>query len=192
MTTKFDIIKLKLLAALGNVEAMYTLGGNYLYGIGVEVNLERAHSYFEKATGKGLLAAKELMQNIFADNGNSTEIKPEYKKEGYEMVKEICKSADKGEPGALHFKAIAKLSDETDDFRFYRAVKDLEKACKQDYAPALLSLGVVYYKGNRIKGKQHEGLSMMMRAAEKEYIPALRIVMGIEPEKLNRWLRKTM
>ena len=49
MTTKFDIIKLKLLAALGNVEAMYTLGGNYLYGIGVEVNLERAHSYFEKS-----------------------------------------------------------------------------------------------------------------------------------------------
>ena len=34
MTTKFDIIKLKAQAVLGNVEAMYELGFNYLYGIG--------------------------------------------------------------------------------------------------------------------------------------------------------------
>ena len=49
MTTKFDIIKLKSLAAMGNVDAMYTLGGNYLYGIGVDVDLEQAHSYLEKS-----------------------------------------------------------------------------------------------------------------------------------------------
>ena len=36
MTTKFDIIKLKSLAALGNVEAMYTLACDYLYGVGVD------------------------------------------------------------------------------------------------------------------------------------------------------------
>ena len=45
MTTKFDIIKLKSLAAMGDVEAMYTLATNYLYGIGVEADLVRAHSY---------------------------------------------------------------------------------------------------------------------------------------------------
>ena len=45
MTTKFDIIKLKSLAALGNVEAMYTLACNYLYGVGVDVDLIQAHSY---------------------------------------------------------------------------------------------------------------------------------------------------
>ena len=51
MTTKFDIIKLKSLAAMGNVDAMYTLGGNYLYGIGVDVDLEQAHSYLEIKIG---------------------------------------------------------------------------------------------------------------------------------------------
>lgn len=45
MTTKFDIIKLKSLAALGNVEAMYTLACDYLYGVGVDVDLIQAHSY---------------------------------------------------------------------------------------------------------------------------------------------------
>ena len=190
MTTKFDIIKLKSLAALGNVEAIYTLGGNYLYGIGVEVNLELAHSYFVKAAEKGLVAAKELMKSVFANDGNSTEIESEYKKEGYEMIKQICQSADKGDPGALHLKAMAKLSDETDDFRFYRAVKDMEQACKKDYAPALYSLGVVYARGNRINGKQQEGLSMILHSAEKEFIPALQYMMGVWPEKVYLTIKK--
>lgn len=184
MTTKFDIIRLKSLAALGNVEAMYTLGANYLYGVGVDVDLEEAHSYFAKASEKGLTAASELMKFVFADNGNSTEIEPEYKKEGYEMIKQLCQHADKGDPGALHLKAMAKLSDETDDFRFYRAVKDMEQACKKDYAPALYSLGIVYHRGNRVKGKEQEGLSMILRAAEKEYIPALQYMMRVWPEKV--------
>ena len=140
MTTKFDIIRLKSLAALGNVEAMYTLGTNYLYGVGVDIDLEEAHSYLVKAADKGLMAANELMKFVFADNGNSIEIEPEYKENGYELIKQICQSADKGDPGALHLKAMAKLSDETDDFRFYRAVKDMEQACIKDYAPALYSL----------------------------------------------------
>ena len=138
MTTKFDIIRLKSLAALGNVEAMYTLGTNYLYGVGVDVDLEEAHSYFVKAADKGLMAANELMKFVFADNGNSIEIEPEYKENGYELIKQICQSADKGDPGALHLKAMAKLSDETDDFRFYRAVKHADthrlQPCRQGSA----------------------------------------------------------
>ena len=49
MTTKFDIVKLKSQATLGNVEAMFILGCNYLYGVGVEVDLNKAHS-FRKTT----------------------------------------------------------------------------------------------------------------------------------------------
>ena len=184
MTTKFDIIKLKSLAALGNVEAMYTLGGNYLYGVGVDVDLEQAHSYFMKAAERGLKAAKELMCNVFADNGNSCELNPEYKEKGYDMIKTMCQGADKGDPRALHFRSMFRLSDETDDFRFYRAVKDMEQACKNDFVPALFSLGVVYHRGNRIKERENEGFIMIRRAAEQEYIPALRYLMGICPEKV--------
>ncbi len=190
MTTKFDIIKLKSLAAMGNVDAMYTLGGNYLYGVGVDVDFEQAHSYFEKAAEKGLTAATKLMNNVFADGGKTTELEPDFKENGYEMIKTICQEADKGDPGALHLKSWARLSDETDDFSFKRAVKDMEQACKQDYAPALYSLGVVYHRGNRIKGKQEEGLSMIMRASEKEYIPALQYMMGVWPEKVFSIIKK--
>lgn len=184
MTTKIDIIRLKFLAMMGNAEAMYTLGANFLYGIGVDVNLAQAHSYIEKAAAKGLSAAKDLMTTVFANEGKSFELEPEFKKDGYEMVKIMCQSADKGDPSALHLKSMFRLSDNTDDFHFYRAVKDMEKACKQDFAPALYSLGVVYERGNRIKGKQQEGLSMILCSAEKEYIPALRYMMGIWPEKI--------
>jgi TPR repeat protein len=69
MTTKYDIIKLKFLAAMGDVEAMYTLATNYLYGIGVEADLERAHSYLEKAVDKGFEPAKGMIETVFADGG---------------------------------------------------------------------------------------------------------------------------
>ena len=70
MTTKFDIIKLKFLAAMGDVEAMYTLATNYLYGIGVEADLERAHSYLEKAVDKGFEPAKGMIETVFATEAN--------------------------------------------------------------------------------------------------------------------------
>ena len=69
---------MKSLAAMGNVDAMYTLGGNYLYGIGVDVDLEQAHSYLEKAAEKGLTAATDLMKNIFADDWKSTELELDF------------------------------------------------------------------------------------------------------------------
>lgn len=184
MTTKFDIIKLKSLAAMGDVEAMYTLATNYLYGIGVETDLERAHSYLEKAIDKGFEPAKGMLEAVFADGGKSTDLVPEFKEDIYEAFKSMCQDADKGIPAALHMKSFMRLSDDTDDFRFKRAVKEQELACKQEYVPALCSLGIVYHRGNRIKGREQEGLSMILRAAEKEYIPALQYMMHVWPEKI--------
>ena len=182
MTTKIDIIKLKTQVALGNVEAMYTLACNYLYGIGVDVDLIKAHSYLEMAVNKGFEPAKGMIEAVFADKGNSAELAPEFKEDIYEAFKSMCQDADKGIPAALHMKSMFRLSDDTDDFRFKRAVKEQELACQQDYVPALCSLGIVYHRGNRIKGKEQEGLSMIMRASEKEYIPALKYMMGVWPE----------
>ena len=45
MTTKIDILKLKAKAAMGNVEAMFLLGNNYLFGLGVDVDIELPHSW---------------------------------------------------------------------------------------------------------------------------------------------------
>ena len=49
MTTKFDIVKLKSQATLGNVESMFILGCNYLYGVGVEVDLNKADYFMHYA-----------------------------------------------------------------------------------------------------------------------------------------------
>lgn len=190
MTTIFDIMRLKSLVAVGDVEAMYTLGFNYLYGVGVDADIVKAYSYFNKAAGKGFEPAKGLMEAVFADKGKSASLAPEFKEDIYEAFKTMCQEADKGDPGALHLKSMAKLSDDTDDFRFHRAVKDMEQACQKDYAPALYSLGIVYERGNRIKGKQQEGLAMILRAAEKEFIPALQYMMSVWPEKVYMTIKK--
>ena len=190
MTTKFDIIKLKSLAAMGNVEAMYTLACDYLYGVGVGPDLIQAHTYLGRAVEKGFEPAKGMLESVFADNGKSANLAPAFNEDIYEAFKEMCQNADKGIPAALHMKSFMRLSDDTDDFRFKRAVKEQELACKQNYVPALCSLGIVYYRGNRIKGREQEGLSMILSAAEKEYIPALQYMMGVWPEKVYLTIKK--
>ena len=72
-------------------------------------------------------------------------------------------------PEALHLTSLGKLSNDIEDFRFFRAIKEQKLACRQGYAPSLFSLGLIYYIGNRIKGKQKKGLSMIMQSAEETY-----------------------
>ncbi len=190
MTTKFDIIKLKAQAAIGNTEAIYELGYNYLYGIGVEPDIEKAHEYLEKASNKGFTAAKVLVSNVFADNGHSTEINEVFKGKAYEAIKSICQNADKGDPEALLLKAIGKLDDDTEDYRFFRAVDDLKKASQQGYAPALYELGRVYHSAKRISGKESEGLSMIRQAADKEFVPAIKYMMSVSPKAVYGVIRR--
>lgn len=183
MTTKNDIIRLRIQATLGNVEAMYELGYNYLYGIGTEVNILKAHKYLQKAANKDFRAAKLLLA-IFADNGLSAEINADLKENGYEKIKSVCQNADQGDPEALYLKAIGKLSDDIEDYRFIRAINDLKKACQQEYAPALFALGRIYHLGKRVLGKESEGLSMIQQAADKEFIPAIQYMMGVVPKSV--------
>ena len=122
MTTKFDIAKLKAQAALGNVEAMYVLSTNYFYGIGVDVDFEKAHDYLEKAARKNFVPAKKLLPNLFVNNGLSKEVDEDFMREGYDMLKRLYQDADKGVPEALYSKSILRLDDHIEDYRFFCAV----------------------------------------------------------------------
>lgn len=140
MTTKFDIVKLKAKAATGSCEAMYTLAYNYLYGLGVDVDIVQAHSYWRAAADKGFDPAIQALKILFADNGESAQLNSEFAK-GYEAYRIICIAADQGDPTALYLKSKAKLTD-THEFFFNEAVKNLEIACEKQYAPALYDLGL--------------------------------------------------
>lgn len=89
MTTKFDTIKLKAQAALGNAEALYKLGVNYLYGISLDVDIEKAHDFLVKSAEKDFESAKTLLKNVFANNGMSSEIEPDFKENGYDREADI-------------------------------------------------------------------------------------------------------
>lgn len=179
MTNKLKKIKLKAQAALGNAEALYLLGCEYLY---IEQNLDLAHRYLLKASNKGFSHATELLKYAFADDGNSVQLS-ECAKDVYEFACKICQAAEKGDPAALHLKNMDKLSDDTDDYMFNRGVSQMKQAADQDYAPAIHALGVVYLKGNRIKGKREEGLKMIEKAAHHEYFPAVRTFANLSPEE---------
>ena len=94
MTTKFDIIKLKSQAALGNVEAMFILGFYYFYGIGVEVDLMKAHSYLHKSSQKGFVPARDFIELVFADKGESTELDPGTEKRVYQAFQRRAEDAE--------------------------------------------------------------------------------------------------
>ncbi|MCR5153096.1 MAG: hypothetical protein K6A98_08110 [Prevotella sp.] len=138
MTTKLDIIRLKILAAMGNVNAMCMLGNNYLYGIGVEVDLEKSHSYLYKAAQKGHPAAKSILDS-FADEGRSTSLEPDFAR-FYEIIRTICREADRGDPQALYARSVLLLKNENNRYMLKRAIKDMTIACKQGYVPALKAL----------------------------------------------------
>ena len=182
MTTKFEIIKLKAQAAMGNAEAMYLLGCNYLYGIGVKPDIPLAHSYLSKAADKGFVHAKDTLEYAFADKGRSIKLSSELDIV-YEVVCRLGQAADKGDPAALHLKNKDKLSDDVDDYMFHRAVTQMKQSADQNYAPALFSLGIVYMRGNRIKGKRNKGIRMLTNAAEQEYTPAVIAYANFFPEK---------
>ena len=182
MSSIFEIIKLKAQAALGNAEALYLLGCNYLYGTGIEPDLNLAHQYLLKASNKGFTHAKELLTYAFANNGESSQLSDELKGI-YKEVCGLCQAAEKGDPAALHLKNMGKLSDDTDDYMFNRGVTQMKQAADKNYAPALFSLGMVYIKGNRIKGKREEGFKMILNAAEQDFVPAVRAYANFFPEK---------
>lgn len=166
MSTRIERIKLKAQASLGDPEALFHLGNDYLYGVGVEPDLNLSHKYLVKATEKGFTPARDLLEHAFADNGRSAQLSEELK-DLYEDVCSIFRDADNGDPAALYLKNEGRLSDDTDDYMFNRAVSQMKLAADQDYAPALYALGVVYFRGNRVAGKTEEGLEMLKRAFDK-------------------------
>ena len=78
MTTKCDILKLKALTALGNIEALFVLGCNYFCGVGVDADLVKSHAYLYKASQRGFLPAKNLIQLVFDKKGESSSLNPEF------------------------------------------------------------------------------------------------------------------
>lgn len=192
MTTKSDIIRLKIQAALGSTKAMCLLAQNYFYGIGVDVNFEQAHMYLKKAVNKDFVPAKECIKYWFANNGRSVSLSQEFKDNHmYEITQRIYQDADKGIPEALHAKSLANLSNDK-DFRFFRAIKEQKLACQQGYVPSLYSLGTIYYYYGNSKGTEKKGLSMIMQAAEKNFVPAIRFMMGISPEFAYKIIKRLL
>lgn len=189
MTTKFDISRLKTLALMGSCEAMYELGRKYYAGVGVEADLQKSYEYFLQAHNKGFRPATDVISHTFQSFGGTACLLPKAREE-YGTCCTLLRAADHGDPYSLYCISVSKLDDDSDDFFFKRGVKEMSLACKQGYAPALYSLGLVYLRANRITNKMKKGMEMLLQAAEKEYIPAVTVAMRFAADKVLPILKR--
>lgn len=176
MATTTEIILLRIKSALGNPYALYGLGHNYLYGIGVPCDIQKAYHLIEKARKKGLEEAESCIKSTFEihDDGSVT-LDSDFEKI-YEPVKQMTLAAENGDPFAQWMRGHVKFDEGTSDYMYQRGLCWVKKAAKQDFPLALYSLAVEYIKEKRIKGKRNEGIEMMKKAARLGAMPAIKFI----------------
>lgn len=179
--SKIKIISLRLRALTGNAAAQCSLGYKHLYGQGVKVNVAKAHDLFSRAAAAGNSRAISILSEVFADGGKSPSILPE-KESFVEAARTIHRDADAGKPEALWLRGRMRLNQP--DKTFVReAISDLTEAAGQGYVPAMCSLGQVYYNENLVAGRKAEGMWLVERAAELEWVPAISTLVLWNPGK---------
>lgn len=179
-----EVIKLKAQSALGNTEAMMTLGNEYLFGIIVQKDISKGYALIKKAADKGLKdAIRFLKDNLILDKDGKPALSKSFE-EVYEDVYGIKKAAHDGNAQAQWFWGIGKLNDESSDYLYMRGWNLVCKAAKQGLPEALFSMGVEYVKEKRFYGKKEIGYKLIKDAANKGYIPAVKFMLRFEPESM--------
>lgn len=101
MSTK-NIKELECLASSGDVGAIYELGQRYFYGVGIEVDYEKARNYFEIASERGSSGSNYFLGKIYY-NGNGVPTNHLKAKEYFEKSAEADNTFSKYYLGKLYY-----------------------------------------------------------------------------------------
>ena len=71
------------------------------------------------------------------------------------------------------------VEEDTSPYMKQEGLKWLKKSAKQGFAPALFLLGGEYMKGKIVSLDKKKGMDLILEAAEKEYIGAVRFIANI-------------
>jgi TPR repeat protein len=185
---------LKLLAGIGNIEAMFFLGNSLLDGDGdgFEKDLEEGRSWLRKA------AEAEDPQAMFflgfrLGNGLGFEKDPE------EAGSWLGKAAQAEDPQAMFFLGHFLLEGNGSKKHLEEGRSWLRKAAEAEYPQAMFFLGERLLEGRGFEQDLEEGRSWLRKAAETEDPQAMRLLgvrllegNGFEKdlEEGRSWLRK--
>ena len=130
----------KLLAAQGNIDAKYELGGMYYKGQGTSKNMKKAIFWWEQSGEQGHVKAQENLVYMYR---SGKEIQQNDKKYLYWLKK----SANKGSPEMQFMLAYMYSSGEEINKDKNKAFYWAEKASQQNHPNAQFMLGYMYCRG---------------------------------------------
>jgi TPR repeat protein len=139
-------------ARQGDSHCEYSIGDNYINGYGVEINLDTALEWFEKAAAKGHAGAQVGIGDV------------NYTKERYEdAVTWFTKAADQGDAEAEHRLGYCYQFGNGVELNLDTALAWFEKAAAKGHADGQFGIGVVNYT----KERYEEAVTWFTKAADQ-------------------------
>ena len=139
-------------ARQGDSHCEYSIGDNYRNGYGVEINLDTALEWFEKAAAKGHAGAQVGIGDV------------NYTKERYEdAVTWFTKAADQGDAEAEHRLGYCYQFGNGVELNLDTALAWFEKAAAKGHADGQFGIGVVNYT----KERYEEAVTWFTKAADQ-------------------------
>ena len=184
-------------AKSGDSEAQTELGLRYYYGSGgIEIDLNKAFSWFKKAANNNNPAAIYQLGTMYESGFRNTK-NPDYQK-AFDYYK---KSADMGyseaqyELGSKYEFGFEDVVDE--DYK--QALAWYEKAAEGGFSEAQYELGYSYFEGTLTRKDNNQAFKWLTRASENNHAEAQYYLgtmycngLGCEKnhEKAKYWLKK--
>ena len=141
-------------AKMGNAEGMFFAGSGYLYGEGVEKNLDEAFRWFKEADESGHEGAKNYIGLVYSQKGDA--------ETAFKYFLEAAKAGD-----------LIAMVNAADSYRCGDGVKEnprkavewFKKAVEQNDPMAMLRLGDMYYYGEGTRKNRRKALDLYTRGA---------------------------
>lgn len=179
---KTDYFAIKTKALLGNGEALFELAWMHIWGMGCDVDFEKAYSLLEESIKHGFNEAKSSLDFSLKKENGTVVLNSDFA-EIYESMKVLRLAAEDGDPAAQFLFAQAKVTGEdTSPYMRKRGLIWLEKSAQQKFPPALYMLGILYIGGNRVPRNNDKGMSLIREAAKGGNISAIKYLAEDEPQ----------
>ncbi|MCU7834900.1 MAG: SEL1-like repeat protein [gamma proteobacterium symbiont of Taylorina sp.] len=148
-------------AQKGYFKAQYKLAMIYSHAESVNKNYAITRIYLTRSAEQHYPQAQYMMGVMYAQGRV-------FKKNEKLAIEWLTKASDNDNAAAQHYLARYYLNQKNFELAFFW----LEKAIKQNYQPAMVDMGYLYYNGNGIKKDFSKAIELLQAAAEKKIMLA--------------------
>ncbi|GBB89765.1 hypothetical protein RclHR1_16560006 [Rhizophagus clarus] len=149
---KVDNFYSRILTENKHLNSNILLSYFYIYGLGTEINVNKAFELFKKVEKSGNTIAQFFLRNLYTENSN--------KSKAFESIK---KSANKVQIGKSYPKRIGIEVNERKAFELYK------EAARKGYDLAKCDLADCYQNGKGVGKDERKAIKLYEEAAEKGY-----------------------